>query len=386
MRILGTSLRDLYREREGKRKRESSYDKTGGNFDFYMLNPMDKKVIFNQSKPGCITHIWITMAAVPEMKYVCLERKLVIRMFWDNEDDPSVEAPIGDFFGLGHGISKNFVSAPLAMCPQNGMGYNCFFPMPYNKGAKIEIQNEHDGLVSLYFYVDFEEYNLPVDSDLRFHARWKREKTVGINQGSMTAAEFSFSGYNTTGEKNYVILDARGKGHYVGCNLNIHNLRYTDQENWFGEGDDMIFIDDEPWPPRLHGTGTEDYFNTAFCPQQEYNSPYSGIILGGGPNWSGKSSFYRYHIEDPIMFEKSIKVTIEHGHNNHRSDDYSSTAYWYQNEPHMKYPSILPVVDRLPILEGIENMEELIKLHEQRDIVAEGMGIEEGCVIISPKN
>jgi hypothetical protein len=127
----------------------------------------------------------------------------------------------------------------------------------------------------------------------------------------------------------------------------VHNLRITDQWNWYGEGDDMIFIDGEPFPPSLHGTGTEDYFNTSWCPDQEYSAPYHGITLPGGPNWSGKISLYRFHIEDPVCFRKSIRVTIEHGHNNHRRDDFSSTAYWYQSEPHKPF-DILPVSERLP--------------------------------------
>jgi Protein of unknown function (DUF2961) len=109
----------------------------------------------------------------------------------------------------------------------------------------------------------------------------------------------------------------------------------------------MIFIDGEEWPPSLHGTGTEDYFNTAWCPQEKYSAPYHGITLGGGENWSGHVSLYRFHIEDPVTFERSIQVTIEHGHANKRSDDYSSVAYWYQTEPHKPF-SILPVEQRLP--------------------------------------
>ena len=115
--------------------------------------------------------------------------------------------------------------------------------------------------------------------------------------------------------------------------------------NWYGEGDDMIFIDGEQWPPSLHGTGTEDYFNTAYCPADKYDAPYHGMTLPGGPNWSGKSSYYRFHIEDAIHFRKSIKVTIEHGHANHRADDISSTAYWYQLEPHKPFPPLPPVAD-----------------------------------------
>jgi hypothetical protein len=109
----------------------------------------------------------------------------------------------------------------------------------------------------------------------------------------------------------------------------------------------MIFIDGEGWPPSLHGTGTEDYFNTAWCPQQEYSAPYHGITLGGGDNRSGEVSFYRFHVEDPVAFERSIRVTIEHGHANKRSDDYSSVGYWYQAEPHRAF-SIPPVEERVP--------------------------------------
>jgi hypothetical protein len=183
----------------------------------------------------------------------------------------------------------------------------------------------------------------------RFHAQWRRVNPCqGINESGLTNEEFEFGGSNLTGDDNYVILDAQGQGHYVGCNLNVHNLRLTEKWNWYGEGDDMIFVDGELFPPSLHGTGTEDYFNTAWCPQQPYSSPYHGIILVRGPNWAGQVSLYRFHIEDPVCFQKSIRVTIEHGHATHRSDDYTSTAYWYQTEPHKKFPALLPVRERLP--------------------------------------
>jgi len=354
----GTSLRELCWERQGKRMRESSYDRTGGNFDFYMIQPWAKRDIFNIACAGCITHIWATMNS-PQMKPNCYERKLVVRMFWDGEGSPSVEAPIGDFFGMGHGISKNFVSAPLSMCPQDGKGYNCYFAMPFNGGARIEIENQSDDRIMFYFYVDYEQYETPNQTPLRFHARWHRQLTEGADETTMTGVQYQMAGRNPDGKNNYVVLEAEGKGHYVGCNMNIHNLRFTNQFNWPGEGDDMIFIDGEPWPPRLHGTGTEDYFNTAYCPTQEFNTPYSGIILPGGPNWFGKITYYRYHIQDPVMFEKSIKVTMEHGHNNHRSDDYSSTAYWYQSEPHMQYPPIAPVQERMPLDDIVFDYDEL---------------------------
>ncbi|KQX62653.1 glycoside hydrolase family 172 protein [Paenibacillus sp. Root444D2] len=347
--MLGSSLRDLYRTRQGKRKRVSSYDTTGGNRDYSKLYPGEKIKIFDIDGSGCITHIWMTMAPLDDAAIeTYLHRKVVLKMYWDGEENPSVQAPIGDFFGMGHGITKNFSSAPLAMSPEDGRALNCFFPMPFGRNARIEVESDADQPIKFYYYIDYEQYAFPIDSDLRFHAIWRRELTDGI-EDSISNALFEFGGKNITGDGNYVMLDAVGKGHYVGCNLNIHNLRMTREWNWYGEGDDMIFIDGEPWPPSLHGTGMEDYFNTAWCPQQEQCTPNHGLILGGGPNWSGKISAYRFHIEDPVMFDTSIRVTIEHGHNNHRSDDYSSTAYWYQTEPHKDHPIILPVAKRLPL-------------------------------------
>jgi hypothetical protein len=291
------------------------------------------------------------------------------------------------------------------MSPSDGRSFNCWFPMPFSHRAEFFLVNEAEVSMNFYYYIDYELHESIPDDMGRFHAQWRRQNpTDGISQEELpglveetkkafSAAfpafaqapddvahnlAFEFGGNNVGGQGNYIILDAEGTGHYVGCNLNIHNLR-TDPElawpegqdwplrqdpdnpstpeerlaffkifNWYGEGDDMIFIDGEEWPPSLHGTGTEDYFNTAYCPAVKYDSPYHGLTLPGGPNWSGKSSYYRFHIEDPIHFRKSIKVTIEHGHNNNRSDDVSSTAYWYQLEPHKPYPTMLPVEQRLP--------------------------------------
>jgi len=350
--LIGSSLRELSLERRGKRKRKSSYDKTGGNKDFVVITPGSTEVIANIDGPGCITHIWSTMMTASREPY--MPRKVVLRMYWDGEKLPSVETPIGDFFGMGHGIVKNFWSAPLSMSPQDGKGFNCFFSMPFDEESRIEVTNDCDDDLIFFHYIDYEVYDRLDEKELRFHAWWNRENPCeGISDSGISNEEYEFGGKNATGEGNYVILDVEGKGHYVGCNLNIHNLRHTSKWNWYGEGDDMIFIDGEKWPPSLHGTGTEDYFGTAFCPQQEFCTPYYGVILGGGPNWSGKVTLYRYHITDPIMFERSIRVTIEHGHNNHRNDDLSSTAYWYQREPHKRFAPLSPVQERLPRLDII---------------------------------
>ena len=347
-----SDLSSIAFERQQKRMRISSYDKTGGNDDRIHLRPGETPCIAEIDKPGVITHIWITMAGEDGMEDDYL-RKVTLRMYWDGEKNPSVEAPIGDFFGMGHGKCKNYVSAPLEMSPEDGKGFNCWFPMPF-ESAKIEVQNECDVTFKFYFYIDYEEYEKLPEGMLRFHSQFRRENpTKGISDEGMENKEFCFGGKNLDGKENYVLMEAQGCGHYVGCNVNIHNLRDTAKWDWPGEGDDMIFIDGEPWPPRLHGTGTEDYFNMSWCPTQEYNAPYHGIILPGKDNWKGYITYYRYHIKDPVMFKKSIKVTIEHGHANRRSDDWSSTAYWYQSEPHMPFGRYPSKEERQPMKEEI---------------------------------
>ena len=350
-----SDLSNIMYKKNSKRGRESSYDRTGGNDDRYYIAPGETRTIFDFHGSAIINHIWMTHQNGDFIEEKNSLRKIIIRMYWDDSDAPSVEAPLGDFFGMGHGICKNFVSAPLQMSPEGGKGLNCFWPMPFRKHARIEIKNECDLRLILYFYIDFEEFESLPDDMMYFHARWNRVcPTIGHDEKDfMNHLDWCFGGNNTTGEENYVILDAEGTGTYCGCNINIHNLNPTKEWDWPGEGDDMIFIDGEAWPPRLHGTGTEDYVNMSWCPQEEYSAPYHGLILGGDKNWKGKISYYRYHIQDPIPFEKSIKVTIEHGHNNNRFDDWSSTAYWYQTKPHKKVADIKELKDRLPI-ENIE--------------------------------
>lgn len=341
------NLYRLTRLQEGRSRRVSSYDRSGGNKDYFLLEAGETREIAHLEGPGEVRHIWITLGpGVPPIEEF-LPRKVVIRAYWDREQNPSIQAPIGDFFGMGHGLTRNFTSAMLAMSPEDGRAMNCFFPMPFASDARFEVQNDGSSAIKVYFYIDYHERAI-ADDALRFHAVWNRDRPAGADP-TMDNADFEFGGRNTTGDDNYVILDAAGAGHYVGCNFNVHNLRYTHEWNWYGEGDDMIFIDGDEWPPSLHGTGTEDYFNTAWCPQQEVHSLYHGLILGGGPNWSGKITTYRYHILDPVLFSQNIRVTIEHGHNNHRSDDISSTAYWYQTEPHKPVAKIRTVEERLPL-------------------------------------
>jgi hypothetical protein len=360
------SLATLARVRNYKSRRLSSWDRTGGNRDCLLIEPGQCAVLGEIAGAGCVKHIWMTMASLPEEPNDL--RQTVLRMFWDGEASPSVEVPLGDFFGIGFGLRRNFVSLPLQMSPEGGRGFNCWFPMPFATGARFEVENQGQHGRLFFFYIDYEEH-AAIDADLgRFHAWWNRTNpTAGTaREHGYTRADYGYSesrpaGFglamhgpwqqpNLSGARNYVILDVAGNGHYVGCNLNV-DVFERQVNDWYGEGDDMIFIDGEPWPPRLHGTGTEDYFNTAFCPTQEYTAPYHGLTVYSGTAawpWGGKNSMYRFHVEDPIRFERSIKVTIETGHDNALANDYSSTAYWYQLGRGAPLPPLSPVAARIP--------------------------------------
>jgi hypothetical protein len=340
------SLGDLPRLRDCKRKRFSSWDTSGGNADSWPFEKNENKILADIKGAGCIRHIWMTIGSNEEFH----PRKCLLRMYWDGEKQPSVEVPVGDFFGVGHGLYREFWSIPLTMSPRDGRAMNCFFPMPFANGARIEFLSECENRLVLYFYIDYEEYSSLEEGIGRFHSQWRRENpTRGWDDDPARRnipQEESWKVPNLDGVENYLILEAEGKGHYVGCNLNIDQFELQ-RNDWYGEGDDMIFIDGDPMPT-INGTGTEDYFNTAWGPNKEFCTPYHGITLCQHPNYLGKNSLYRFHIEDPIHFGKSIKVTIEHGHANDLSNDYSSTAYWYQTEPHKAFPIMLPVEQRLP--------------------------------------
>ncbi|MBX3119291.1 MAG: DUF2961 domain-containing protein [Fimbriimonadaceae bacterium] len=343
-----TTLNGLPRLRDFRSNRASSFDPAGNNSDWWTFQPGEEKTIMASDIPGCIKHIWMTVGGGgPHFL-----RHIVIRMYWDGEETPSVECPLGDFFGSGFGVHKNFISLPIQMSPQDGRGMNCWWAMPFNT-AKITIQNEAPEQCNLYFYVDYEEYDQPQAEDVaRFHCQWRRvHKTEGWLKEKLNNEniwDVWSRKPNITGDDNYVILDAEGSGIYVGCVLSIDVFKRQGND-WYGEGDDMIFVDGEPWPPRLHGTGTEDYFNMAFCPQTEYCAPYHGLTLYSGNSnwpWKGRNGMYRFHIEDPIRFYKSIRVTIESGHANKLYNDYSSAAFWYQLEPHKPFPALLSAQER----------------------------------------
>jgi len=354
-----SGLGHLFLAREGKRRRSSSWDRSGRNADRVSLEPGQTAVIADLAGAGVIRHIWIAIAAA-EIDY---PRRLVLRAYWDGETSPSIETPLGDFFGVGHARVSNFWSLPVNMVTgghelvRNRAAMNCFFPMPFAKSARLTVENQGREFVrTVAYYVDYEEYERLPENALRFHAQWRRSNPTRASV-DLSDRKYSFATtndlVNLDGKGNYVILEAAGRGHYVGCVLSVDHLNPIPNFGWFGEGDDMIYIDGEE-RPSLVGTGTEDYFCAAWgYPGGQNSMPYHGISLAGpteGPAaYSGKWTMYRFHIEDPVMFSRSIRVTIEHGHANVHASDYSSVAYWYQAEPHAPFPALPPVEARLPI-------------------------------------
>lgn len=306
-----------------KTKRISSYDRSGGNSDrFGNIEDGETRNIFEVEGPGMINHIWITVAPTPDKMN---RNDIIIKMYWDGEKFPSVESPLGAFFGQGWDESYNFASLPIASGPVNGRGMVCYFAMPFAKGAKIEIENQTGQKIrAFYYYVDYVEMESLPENTGRFHAWYNKELTEAAQEQWTTTGT---RGKNKLGEGNYLIADIKGKGHFVGVNYYVH----SPSPGWYGEGDDMIFIDGAT-EPTLHGTGTEDYFNTSWCPKAIYAHPYYGYArVNNDIGWLGRTHVYRFHISDPIYFDKSLKFTIEHGHYNIKTLDLASVAYWYQD-------------------------------------------------------
>ncbi len=340
-----SSLFELARVKQGvKSKRVSSFDRTGGNNDrFENILDGERRTLFEVSGAGIINHIWITIAPPPPN----LSRNdIIIRMYWDGNKNPSVEVPIGPFFGQGWDESYPFSSLPLAAGPVEGRALVSYFIMPFADGAKIEIENDTGSRIrAFYYYIDYVEMDrLPKDLG-RFHAWYNHELTEALPDGENEWSALGPQGKNTTGSGNYLIADIKGKGHFVGVNYYVH----SPGPMWYGEGDDMIFIDGESWPPSLHGTGTEDYFNTSWCPKTIFTHPYYGYArVNEDVGWLGRTHVYRFHITDPIYFDKALRFTIEHGHNNNLTLDLASVAYWYQSKPHAKFTPLPDRQERQP--------------------------------------
>jgi Protein of unknown function (DUF2961) len=314
-------------------KRSSSYDRSGGNTDARPVPAGETITVLDEAGPGEISHIWFTIADQEQFHL----KAIVLRMYWDNEQTPSVEAPMGDFFGLGLGEYFLYQSTPLAVGADKAL--NCFFPMPFQKHARITVTNEgHEPIRSLYWNIDWRAFGAPLPVDTAyFHAQYRQATpSVAVPDAKV----------NLDGKNNYIWMEAAGRGHFVGVTMSV----VENADGWWGEGDDMFFIDGEKLPS-INGTGTEDYFLGAW---DFGGKPFSYALFGapvvGQEKKDSKWSLYRFHLDSPIPFTKSLRATIEHGHGNDRADNYYSVAYWYQVEPHPAFPALPPVDARLPVL------------------------------------
>jgi hypothetical protein len=325
----GRSMRATSSFREG---RDGKYDPQAApkgdldeksNRDNFRVPPGATHVLLDAEGPGVITHIWLTFLGPEPQQWApkgsANHQEMLLRIYWDGRDRPGVEAPVGDFFANCFGRRSEVVSLPVAV--EDADSYNCFWQMPFRKSARVEIVNQSDKPIGLLYYnIDWiKKSTIPQDTPY-FHAQYRQE-------------------YPAQSGRDYVLLETKGKGHYVGTVLAVR----TRSPAWFGEGDEKIYIDGEI-KPSIWGTGTEDYFLSAWGLKRT-RTPFFGVpyfdqwgIVGG------HTSAYRWHVADPIVFNTGIKVTLEHfgwispdenpGYKstswNEREDDYASVAFWYQ--------------------------------------------------------
>ena len=292
----------------------SSYDTTGGNMDRLEIAAGDSVVLLDTEGPGIIQRLWLTVASADEHHYL---RRISLKMYWDDEVEPSVHVPLGDFFG--NGFEKTHYAA-LPMGISSG-GFYSYLPMPFKRRAVVVVENGTGiDLDAFYFQIGLQVLDDTPSELPTFHAWWNRDK-------------------RTDGSSPHLVLSAEGQGHFVGMSLNAESY---ENSFWFLEGDESFFVDGEF---RGQGTGTEDYFNSGWYFQHGlFAAPYHGVLLKDAER--GRIAAYRWHIPDPIRFTDSLRVSLAHGHGNEVIADYATVAYWYQTEPHKTLPSLPPAHDR----------------------------------------
>ncbi|HRP56597.1 glycoside hydrolase family 172 protein [Agriterribacter sp.] len=298
---------------------------------YIIINAGETTTIAEMEGPGAIQHIWMTPTGV--------WRNSILRIYWDDEKEASVECPVGDFFGMGWGEYAPLKS--LAVCVNPGSAFNCYWAMPFRKKCKITMENINTENMVLYYQIDYTLTEVPEDAGY-FHAQFRRANT------------------NTTSD--YTIVNGiKGKGQYVG----VYMAWGVNNNGWWGEGEIKFFMDGDTKFPTICGTGTEDYFcgsynfeNKVKREYEVFTTPYSGLSQVIKPDGLYKSQqrfgLYRWHIMDPIRFEKDLKVTIQDlgwrsgGRYLPQRSDIASVAFWYQREPHAHFPK-LPSKDKLEV-------------------------------------
>ena len=292
-RAAGSSgIADLARLQDTRTLRASSFDHSGGNSDWIPIEPDQTAVLMMENGPGVISHIWFTISSADRYHL----KNLVLRMYWDGETHPSVEVPVGDFFGLGLGEYFLYQSALTTVASIKAL--NAYFPMPFAKSARVTVTNE--GKVrtsSFYFNIDY-SLVAEIPADLAyFHAHYRQAAPCPKPPPS--------NGKNLSGADNYVFMEARGQGHLVGVTQAV----LLNQEGWMGEGDEMIFIDEDE-KPTITGTGTEDYYNGAWnfggrTGAQAFSYPHNGGLLhrGRGTDWRALLSLPLAHRQSDSFSE-----------------------------------------------------------------------------------
>jgi hypothetical protein len=315
------------------------------------IGPGETYMVADIPGAGTILRIWMTtMQPLPGLPHN-FNHYLVLRFYWDGEEQPSVEVPFGAFFGVPWGKYTHYVAEPLS-CTSGG--YNCRFPMPFSQGFRIEVANQADGPCPAFFFqVQYSELE-DQPSSLRFHAQWRRENP-------------------TRYRVPYRVLEAEGSGHFAGMHLWMQKVgwwldpaRMLQRARETGspisalfpealgmgmlEGWESMYVDGEE-TPSIPGTGNEDYFNSGFYfSKGPYSAPHWGCTVRSYA--TSRCAAYRFHVADPIPFRRSIVVDMDHGYTNQVQTDYSSVAYWYQTEPHVPIPPLPPVARRLPTPSG----------------------------------
>jgi len=281
------------------------------------LKAGETTTLMDNEGPGVIRHMWFTFS---EKFY----RDVIIRIYWDGDDTPSVESPLGDFLCNSWNARQDVLALPINVNPSGGM--NIYFPMPFQKHARITVENDSPADLGGFFYtINYTLESVPEDA-LYFHAQWRRTNP-------------------TPYAEEYLMADGiEGQGQYVGTFMSWQQ----NSAGWWGEGEIKMWLDDDGEHPTICGTGTEDYFGGAWCFGRDFTAPYLGFLTARGKSGDvgTRMTLYRFHVHDPVYFKKNLRVQMQalgwrgEGRYLALQDDIASVVYWYQTLPHAPLPAL----------------------------------------------